>query len=437
MTVEIRVPVLGESVVSATVTRWLKQPGDTVMRDEPIAELETDKISIDVPAPCGGVLKTVSVAAGDDVQVGAILGHMEGQDGLSLSPRSQQAQNGTEKASTAHAAPPSHSESTGDAGRPPAGKAPLPAAEKMMKAHDVAAEAVDTGTGKDGRITKADVISHLDKTQGQISPAQSSNAVPQAASLPRAEAVSRPVEIDVTPVRDPVMGREERVPMSRLRQTIARRLKDAQNTAAILTTFNEIDMSVARDLRDTYRGTFEKKHGVKLGYMSFFARAVIKALETFPVLNAEIVGNDIIYRQDINLGIAVGSKRGLVVPVIRHANELGFAELERKIKDYGQRARDGNLKLHELAEGTFTITNGGVFGSLLSTPILNTPQSGILGMHVIQDRPIAVNGQVVIRPMMNVALSYDHRIVDGREAVSFLVRVKELVEDPHCLLLDI
>lgn len=426
MTEEIRVPVLGESVVSATVTRWLKQPGDTVMRDEPIAVLETDKISIDVPAPCGGVLKTVSVAAGEDVQVGAILGHMEGQDGLSLSPRSQQTQSSVEKAPTAQ------SDSSSGADSPQKGKAPLPAAEKMMKANGVAPAAMEAGRGKDGRITKADVISHLDKTSGQMPP-----AAPQAPVPPRAETAPSPVDTEVPPGRDLMAGREERVPMSRLRQTIARRLKDAQNTAAILTTFNEIDMSVARDLRDTYRGTFEKKHGVKLGYMSFFARAVIKALGAFPVLNAEIDGDQIVYRHDVNLGIAVGSERGLVVPVIRRANELGFAELERKIKDYGQRARDGGLKLQELAKGTFTITNGGVFGSLLSTPILNTPQSGILGMHVIQDRPVAVDGQIVIRPMMNVALSYDHRIVDGRDAVSFLVRVKELVEDPHCLLLDI
>jgi len=432
MTVEIRVPVLGESVVSATVTRWLKQPGDTVMRDEPIAELETDKISIDVPAPCGGILKTVSVAAGDDVQVGAVLGHMEGQDGLSLSPRSQQAQNSTEKGSKAQFAPEAQPDSSTDAEISQKGKAPLPAAEKMMKAHGVAPALLEAGSGKDGRVTKADVISHLDKKPGQMPP-----AAPQAPSPPRADTASRPVDTEVPPARQSMAGREERVPMSRLRQTIARRLKDAQNTAAILTTFNEIDMSVARGLRDTYRSAFEKTHSIRLGYMSFFARAVIKALEAFPVLNAEIDGDQIVYRHDVNLGIAVGSERGLVVPVIRRANELSFAELEQKIKVYGQSARDGNLKLHELEAGTFTITNGGVFGSLLSTPILNTPQSGILGMHVIQDRPVAVDGQVVIRPMMNVALSYDHRIVDGRDAVSFLVRVKELVEDPHRLLLDI
>lgn len=433
MSVEIKVPALGESVVSATVTRWLKQPGDTVMRDEPIAELETDKVSLHVPAPCGGVLQTVLVNAGDDVQVGAILGHMEGQDGMSLSPRPQDTTPATPLAAPLRDTTPDAPPKTE---APTTPKPPLPAAEQMMKAKSIPAAAIGVGSGKDGRITKTDVLSHL---ESHATPAASAQPFPAAptSSTSHSGAISVQNAGFRTADNDATTGDEERVPMSRLRQTIARRLKDAQNTAAILTTFNEIDMSVARNLRDTYRATFEKKHGVRLGYMSFFARAVIKALDTFPVLNAEIVGNDIIYRRRVNLGIAVGSNRGLVVPVIRHANELGFAELERQISDYGKRARDGNLKLDELAAGTFSITNGGVFGSLLSTPILNTPQSGILGMHAIQDRPIAVNGQVVIRPMMYVALSYDHRIVDGRDAVSFLVRVKQLVEDPHCLLLDI
>ncbi|MFH7810985.1 MULTISPECIES: 2-oxoglutarate dehydrogenase complex dihydrolipoyllysine-residue succinyltransferase [Acetobacter] len=407
MSVEIKVPTLGESVTTATIAKWLKQPGEAVKEDEPVVELETDKVSVEVAAPQAGVLGPQAVKEGDEVEVGALLATVEpGKAGAApAAPKAVAA----EKKVEAPAAP-------APTAQPVAGAvdsaAALPAARKIMAENGLSAGQVGQGTGLGGRITKGDVLGFLAQPQG---------AAPAAA--PKAARKDDP--------------REERVKMTRLRRTIARRLKEAQNTAAMLTTFNEIDMSGAMALRAEFQDSFVKKHGVKLGYMSIFSRAVIAALKEFPAINAEIDGEDVIYRDFINLGIAVGGPNGLVVPVIRDADKMGFAQIEKTISGFGKAAREGTLKLDELSGGTFSITNGGIYGSLLSTPILNSPQSGILGMHSIQDRPVAVNGQVVIRPMMYVALSYDHRIVDGKEAVSFLVRLKQNVEDPRRLLIDV
>ena len=405
MSVEIKVPTLGESVTTATIAKWLKQPGDAVKEDEPVVELETDKVSVEVAAPQAGVLGPQAVKEGDEVEVGALLATVEpGKAGATPAAPKAAA---PEKKVEAPAAP---------AAKPAApavdSAAALPAARKIMAENGLNAGQVGQGTGLGGRITKGDVLGFLSQPQ-----AAAPTAAPKAARKD-----------------DP---REERVKMTRLRRTIARRLKEAQNTAAMLTTFNEIDMSGAMALRAEFQDSFVKKHGVKLGYMSIFSRAVIAALKEFPAINAEIDGDDVIYRDFINLGIAVGGPNGLVVPVIRDADKMGFAQIEKTIAGFGKAAREGTLKLDELSGGTFSITNGGIYGSLLSTPILNSPQSGILGMHSIQERPVAVNGQVVIRPMMYVALSYDHRIVDGKEAVSFLVRLKQNVEDPRRLLIDV
>lgn len=407
MSVEIKVPTLGESVTTATIAKWLKQPGEAVKEDEPVVELETDKVSVEVAAPQAGVLGPQAVKEGDEVEVGALLATVEpGKAGAApAAPKAVAPEKKVEApAAPASAAPPA-------AGAVDSAAA-LPAARKIMAENGLSAGQVGQGTGLGGRITKGDVLGFLSQPQG---------AAPAAAPK-------------VARKDDP---REERVKMTRLRRTIARRLKEAQNTAAMLTTFNEIDMSGAMALRAEFQDSFVKKHGVKLGYMSIFSRAVIAALKEFPAINAEIDGEDVIYRDFINLGIAVGGPNGLVVPVIRDADKMGFAQIEKTISGFGKAAREGTLKLDELSGGTFSITNGGIYGSLLSTPILNSPQSGILGMHSIQERPVAVNGQVVIRPMMYVALSYDHRIVDGKEAVSFLVRLKQNVEDPRRLLIDV
>ncbi len=426
MPAEIKVPVLGESVTSATIARWLKQPGESVAADEPVIELETDKVSVEVAAPTAGVLGPHEVSEGDEVEVGALLTVVGEGGAAAAAPKPKPA------AAPAPAAPASASQTGGvQPPRPTSGPvarpatppadvqreahAPLPAAQKMMTEKGVSAPDVGGGTGKDGRITKGDVLAFLER------PASAPAAPAAKAAAPRAE--------------DP---REERVRMTRLRKTIAARLKDAQNTAAILTTFNEVDMSAAMKMRAEYKDAFEKKHnGARLGFMSIFVRACVSALKEFPAVNAQIDGDDIVYRSFVDMGIAVGGPSGLVVPVLRDADRMGFAEIERSIAGYGKRARDGALKLEELTGGTFSITNGGIYGSLMSTPILNPPQSAILGMHKIQERPIAVAGQVVIRPMMYVALSYDHRVIDGKEAVSFLVRVKEGVEDPRRLLLGL
>ena len=451
MSTEIKVPTLGESVTTATIARWMKKTGDAVAADEPLVELETDKVTVEVNAPGAGTLGQIVAAEGAEVEVGAVLALLEAGGAASGASPSATPSNAspvavtpsvttTAGAATAVASSTAANPSPGvnpqpqplgpvarPAGPPPASMAPastmpastmpvpaaahapMPSAAKMMEEKGLAAGQMDPGTGKDGRITKGDVLQFLSRP-----------AAP-AAKAPRADD-----------------GREERVKMTRLRRTIAQRLKEAQNTAAMLTTFNEVDMSAAMSLRSEYKDAFEKRHkGVRLGFMSFFVRACVAALKEFPAVNAEIEGDEIVYKSYVNMGIAVGGANGLVVPVVRDADQLGFAGIEKAIGDFGRRARDGALKLEELSGGTFTITNGGVYGSLMSTPILNAPQSGILGMHKIQDRPMAVGGKVEIRPMMYLALSYDHRIVDGKEAVSFLVRVKEGVEDPRRLLLDL
>jgi 2-oxoglutarate dehydrogenase E2 component (dihydrolipoamide succinyltransferase) len=413
---EIRVPVLGESVTEATIGKWFKKPGDAVAVDEPLVELETDKVTIEVPAPAAGVLSGIAVKDGETVAVGALLGEIK--EGAGAAPA--KAQPAPQPAAPIPAAP------QPVAPRPAAAKAPPPETPLAPSVRKLAAESgmdasTMAGTGKDGRVTKGDMLAAIERAAAQPMPV----AQPAAAVQVRAP----------TPPDD--AAREERVRMTRLRQTIARRLKEAQNTAAMLTTFNEVDMSHVMALRTQYRDLFEKKHGVKLGFMGFFVRACVQALKEIPTVNAEIDGADIIYKNYYHIGIAVGSERGLVVPVVRDCDQKSLAEIEKTIADFGRRARDGTLKIEELQGGTFTITNGGIYGSLMSTPILNAPQSGILGMHKIQDRPMAVGGKVEVRPMMYLALSYDHRLVDGREAVTFLVRVKESLEDPARLVLDL
>ncbi len=424
MPTEIKVPTLGESVTSATVARWMKHEGEAVAADEPLVELETDKVTVEVGAPSAGVLTSISAPEGSEVPVGALLGLLEpGAMSAAAAPKAASkpvAPPAPRPAAMPQAgvnAPPAARGPVARPATPPAdiaAHAPLPAAQKLIEEQHVTAEQIGTGTGKDGRITKGDVLAFLNRPAAAPAPAP-------AAKPPRAEEPS-----------------EERVRMTRLRRTIAARLKEAQNTAAMLTTFNEVDMTAVMALRNEYRDAFEKKHeGVRLGFMSFFVKACVVALKEFPAVNAEIDGDDIVYKNFVHMGIAVGGPAGLVVPVIRNVDQMSFAEIERAIADFGRRARDGALKLDELTGGTFSITNGGVYGSLMSTPILNPPQSGILGMHKIQQRPMVVNGKIEIRPMMYLALSYDHRIVDGREAVSFLVRVKEGVEDPRRLLLGL
>jgi 2-oxoglutarate dehydrogenase E2 component (dihydrolipoamide succinyltransferase) len=412
---DILVPTLGESVSSATVARWLKKAGEAVAADEPLVELETDKVTVEVNAPSAGVLEAIAAAEGAEVGPGSVLGSIAA-GGAAAAPKPPAMPHvetpRTVTGPVAVPGAPSGSAPAAAQGAAP-GVAPLPAAAKMMAETGASAAAIGAGTGKDGRITKGDVLDYL------------------ARPAPAAAAPSAP-----KPARAPEEG-EERVKMTRLRATIARRLKEAQNTAAMLTTFNEVDMGAAMALRAEYKDAFEKKHGVKLGFMSFFVKACVAALKEFPAVNAEIDGDEFVYKNFVHMGIAVGGPSGLVVPVVRHADTLSFAEIEKTIGAYGKKARDGALKLDELAGGSFTITNGGIYGSLMSTPILNPPQSGILGMHKIQDRPMAVGGKVEIRPMMYIALSYDHRIVDGKEAVSFLVRVKESIEDPRRLMLDI
>ena len=397
MTMEIRVPTLGESVTEATIGRWFKKPGEAVAADEPLVELETDKVTVEVPAPAAGVLAEVLANPGDAVGVGAVLGLLqEGAGGAKPAA----------KAAPAAAAP-------AVAAKP----ATAPAVEHGPAVRRIAAEsgidpATVTGTGRDGRVTKGDMLA-------AVAAGTSAPAVARAPSSPSDA------------------PREERVRMTKLRQTIARRLKDAQNSAAMLTTFNDVDMSAVMNLRNEYKTQFEKKHGAKLGFMGFFVKACVQALKDIPAVNAEIDGEDIVYKNYYHVGVAVGTDKGLVVPVVRDADRLTIAEIEKVITSYGKRARDGQLTIEEMQGGTFTITNGGVYGSLMSTPILNAPQSAILGMHRIEERPVVRGGQIVARPMMYLALSYDHRIVDGKEAVTFLVRVKEGLEDPARLVLDL
>jgi 2-oxoglutarate dehydrogenase E2 component (dihydrolipoamide succinyltransferase) len=427
MATEIRVPTLGESVTEATVGQWFKKVGDLVRADEPLVELETDKVTLEVPAPAAGVIAAIAVTDGTTVNVGAVLGTIEGNGaaavredhGTPVYAGTPDVKTGTTRPIAAGAATVKLREAGGTG---PGAGLPSPAARKALAEAGVEPGRVD-GTGKDGRITKADALTAIE--------GRAALALSAAPAAPPPPAVQRP------PAQPDDQLREQRVPMTRLRQTIARRLKEAQSNAAMLTTFNEVDMSHVMALRTQYRDLFEKKHGVKLGFMGFFVKACVQALKELPAVNGEIDGTDIVYKDYYHLGIAVGTDKGLIVPVVRDADQKSLAEIEKTIADLGKRARDGELAIAELQGGTFTITNGGIYGSLMSTPILNAPQSGILGMHKIQERPMAVGGKIEVRPMMYLALSYDHRIVDGKEAVTFLVRVKESLEDPQRLVLDL
>ena len=416
---EIRVPTLGESVTEATIGKWFKKPGDAVAVDEPLVELETDKVTIEVPAPAAGVLSGITVKDGETVAVGALLGEIK--EGAGSAPaKAAPAPPAAAKPAAATPAPTPPPPKPTASSAPPADAPLAPSVRKLSAETGVDASTV-SGTGKDGRVTKGDMLAAIERAAAQPMPVAASAAAVQVRAPSPADDAAR----------------EERVRMTRLRQTIARRLKDAQNTAAMLTTFNEVDMGHVMALRTQYRDLFEKKHGVKLGFMGFFVRACVQALKEIPAVNAEIDGADIIYKNYYHIGIAVGTERGLVVPVVRDCDLKSLAEIEKSIAEFGRRARDGSLKIDELQGGTFTITNGGIYGSLMSTPILNAPQSGILGMHKIQERPMVVGGKIEVRPMMYLALSYDHRIVDGREAVTFLVRVKECLEEPARLVLDL
>jgi 2-oxoglutarate dehydrogenase E2 component (dihydrolipoamide succinyltransferase) len=419
MATEIKVPALGESVTEATVAQWFKQPGDAVTVDEPLVELETDKVTVEVPAPASGVLSEILVKSGETVNIGTVLGAIgEGAGKVSAKPAAKKEEPKKAEAPKPAAKPAAPAAAPAPAKAVAADAALAPAVRRVVEENNLDASKIE-GTGKDGRLTKGDAL------EAAARPAPAPVAAPAA-----------PVQVRA-PSAPSDAAREERVRMTRLRKTIATRLKEAQNTAAMLTTFNEADMSAIMVLRNQYKDVFEKKHGVRLGFMSFFVRACISALHDIPAVNAEIDGDDLVYKNYCNMGIAVSTERGLIVPVLRDAQDMSLADIEKGINDFGKRARDGQLKLEELQGGTFTISNGGVYGSLMSTPILNAPQSGVLGMHKIQDRPVVVGGQIVIRPMMYLALSYDHRIVDGREAVTFLVRVKEALEDPQRLLLDL
>ena len=421
MPTEIKVPTLGESLSEATVANWLKQVGDNVQKDEPLLELETDKVTIEVNAPAAGTLSEIRAATGAEVEVGAVLGVI-GEGGA---PAAKPAE------AKAKAEPPAPAATLAAAAVPTAVQGDMgPAVRKLIEENNLDASQIP-GTGKDGRLTKGDVLNFMKSGAKPAQPAPAPKPEAPAAHSPEGEGPR--VQI---PSR-PAGPREERVRMSRLRQRIAERLKEAQNTAAMLTTFNEVDMSAVMEARTRYRDSFEKAHGVRLGFMSFFVKASIVALRDFPAVNAEVDGSEIVYKNHYDVGVAVGTEQGLVVPVLRDADRMSFADIEKTIGDYGKRAREGKLSLEELSGGTFTITNGGIYGSMLSTPILNPPQSGILGMHNIVQRPVVTkDGKIEARPIMYVALSYDHRIVDGREAVSFLVRVKECIEDPQRILFD-
>ncbi|MCB1555763.1 MAG: 2-oxoglutarate dehydrogenase complex dihydrolipoyllysine-residue succinyltransferase [Alphaproteobacteria bacterium] len=411
---QITVPALGESVSEATVANWLKKEGEAVAADEPIVELETDKVTLEVNAPAAGIISKIAAPEGSNVAVGALLGELA-EGSVANDTKPAKAAPAPEKAATPE--PPSPRTETSEK--------LSPAVQKLVSDHNIDPAKI-TGTGKDGRLLKEDVLNFIERGG-------------KAAETPAPQAVStHPVsESPATTPRD-IGPREERVRMTRLRQSVARRLKEAQNTAAMLTTFNEVDMGAVMALRSAYKDNFEKKHGVKLGFMSFFVKAAVQALKEFPAVNAEINGEDIIYKNYYDIGVAVSTPQGLVVPVVRDCEDKSMAAIEKSILEYGLKAREGKIGLADMQGGTFTITNGGVFGSLMSTPILNAPQSGILGMHKIQKRPMVMeNGTVEARPMMYLALSYDHRIIDGREAVSFLVRIKEAIEDPQRLLLDI
>ncbi|MEH2564923.1 2-oxoglutarate dehydrogenase complex dihydrolipoyllysine-residue succinyltransferase [Bradyrhizobium sp. AZCC 2289] len=413
---EIRVPTLGESVTEATIGRWFKKAGDAVAVDEPLVELETDKVTIEVPAPSAGVLGEISAKDGETVAVGALLGQINDGAAGAAKPAAAPA-----KAAAPAAPPPAAAPAAAAPPKAAPADAPLAPSVRKLSAESGIDAATVPGSGKDGRVTKGDMLAAIEKAASAPTPVNQ----PAAAVQVRAP----------SPADD--AAREERVKMTRLRQTIARRLKDVQNTAAMLTTFNEVDMSHIMAMRAQYKDVFEKKHGSKLGFMGFFTKACVQALKDIPAANAEIDGTDLIYKNYYHIGVAVGTDKGLVVPVVRDCDHKSISDIEKSIADFGRRARDGQLKIDEMQGGTFTITNGGIYGSLMSTPILNAPQSGILGMHKIQDRPVVVAGKVEIRPMMYLALSYDHRVIDGKEAVTFLVRVKESLEDPARLVLDL
>ena len=413
MTFDITVPELGESVTEATVAKWFKAPGEAVARDEPLVELETDKVALEANAASAGVLADIVAGVGEDVEVGAVLGHLTEGNGAKAPEKTNGAAKPAPAPATKVAAPAAPAVKVAEA------MVLSPAVRKLIEENALDANAIQ-GSGKNGRILKGDVLELLEA--GAEAPS------------PEAPAIAETAETITDPALEP---REERVPMSRLRQRVAERLKQAQNTAAMLTTFNEADMQNVMAARTEYRGAFEKKHGVRLGFMSFFVKAAIAALKDIPSVNAEIDGTDIVYKKFYHIGVAVSAPQGLVVPVLRDADRLGFAEIEKRIAALGVKARDGKLSMEDLSGGTFTISNGGVFGLLMSTPILNPPQSGILGMHKIQQRPIAVGGEMAIRPMMYLALSYDHRLIDGSQAVTFLVRIKECIEAPERLLLDL
>ncbi|MCC5977961.1 MAG: 2-oxoglutarate dehydrogenase complex dihydrolipoyllysine-residue succinyltransferase [Salinarimonas sp.] len=412
MATEIRVPTLGESVTEATIARWFKQPGEAVKADEPLVELETDKVTLEVNAPASGVLGDIVAQEGETVEPDALLGSIDEGGSATAAPAKKQEKKEEKK-----------EEKTAEPAKPEPAAAKAASSDHGPAVSRISAESgVDpsnvSGSGKDGRVTKGDMLAAI---------ATGGSEAPSSAPAQKARPASTSVDAD----------REERVRMTKLRQTIARRLKDAQNTAAMLTTFNDVDMGAVMDLRKQYKDIFEKKHGVKLGFMGFFTKAVVQALKEIPAVNAEIDGTDLVYKNYYHVGIAVGTDKGLVVPVVRDADQLSIAGIEKTITDFGKRARDGKLTIDEMQGGTFTITNGGIYGSLMSTPILNAPQSGILGMHRIENRPVVKDGQIVARPMMYLALSYDHRIVDGKEAVTFLVRIKEALEDPARLVLDL
>jgi 2-oxoglutarate dehydrogenase E2 component (dihydrolipoamide succinyltransferase) len=423
---EIRVPTLGESVTEATIGRWFKKAGDAVAVDEPLVELETDKVTIEVPAPSAGTLGEIVAKDGETVAVGALLGQINDGATAAAKPAAAPAKADApaKAAAPAPAAPVAAAPAAAAAApaqKTPPADAPLAPSVRKISAESGIDAATVPGSGKDGRVTKGDMLAAIEKAASAPTPVNQPAAAVQVRAPSPADDASR----------------EERVKMTRLRQTIARRLKEVQNTAAMLTTFNEVDMSHIMAMRTQYKDVFEKKHGSKLGFMGFFTKACVQALKDVPAANAEIDGTDLIYKNYYHIGVAVGTDKGLVVPVVRDCDRKSIAEIEKSIADFGRRARDGQLKIDEMQGGTFTITNGGIYGSLMSTPILNAPQSGILGMHKIQERPVAIAGKVEIRPMMYLALSYDHRVIDGKDAVTFLVRIKESLEDPARLVLDL
>ena len=443
MAIEIKVPTLGESVADATVARWIKSTGDAVKADEPVVELETDKVTLEVPAPAAGTLGEIMAAEGAVVEVGAGLAMLN--EGAAPAAKAEAPETAAKEMAAKETpakqeqakVPAASTVAPASAAQPataPKSDMPLSPAVRRLVAENNINPAMIAGTGVDGRLTKADILAHM---KGGSSAALVSAASPVSAGTPVSTAPAQPAAAPRQTPRAEDAAREERVPMSKLRKVIASRLKAAQNNAAMLTTFNEIDMTALMALRSDYRQDFETTHGIRLGFMGVFVLAAVQALREFPAVNAEIDGGDIIYKNYYNIGVAVGTPQGLVVPVVRDAGDMGLADIETTIGDFGARARNGKITPDEMAGGTFTISNGGVYGSLMSTPILNPPQSGILGMHKIEKRPIVVDDAIVIRPMMYLALSYDHRIIDGREAVSFLSRIKDMVEDPRRLLLGV